>query len=183
MKGAHGDAWAVGAALLVRPVVLLTDSCLSFNVVRVTAAEPGPRVAADALRSAGLRVTAARVAILETVRAGDHLGAEAVAERTRERVGHVSTQAVYEALNALTETGLIRRIVPAGSPARYEGRIGDNHHHLVCRHCSSVTDVDCAVGNAPCLEPADTAGYLVDEADITFWGICPDCIAHGTGLI
>jgi Fur family transcriptional regulator, stress-responsive regulator len=145
----------------------------------VTAAEPGPRVAADALRSAGLRVTAARVAILETVRAGDHLGAEAIADGVRERVGHVSTQAVYEALNALTTIGLIRRIEPAGSPARYEGRVGDNHHHLVCRLCGSVSDVDCAVGRAPCLEPADAAGYLVDEADVTFWGICPECRARG----
>jgi Fur family ferric uptake transcriptional regulator len=148
----------------------------------VTAAESGPRAAADALRSAGLRVTAARVAILETVRTGDHLGAEAVAEGVRERVGHVSTQAVYEALNALTELGLIRRIEPAGSPARYEGRVGDNHHHLVCRHCGSVTDVDCVVGDAPCLDPADVAGYLVDEADVTFWGICPVCRARGAAL-
>jgi Fur family transcriptional regulator, stress-responsive regulator len=159
----------------------LTESCLYSYVERVTAAQPGPRVAADALRSAGLRVTAARVAIFDTVRAGDHLGAEAIADGVRERVGHVSTQAVYEALNALTAAGLIRRIEPAGSPARYEGRIGDNHHHLVCRHCGLVTDVDCVVGHAPCLEPADAAGYLVDEADVTFWGICSDCRARGTG--
>jgi Fur family ferric uptake transcriptional regulator len=115
------------------------------------------------------------VAILETVRAGDHLGAEAIAGGVRERVGHVSTQAVYDALNAMTVAGLIRRIAPAGSAARYEGRIGDNHHHLACRRCGSVTDVDCAVGQAPCLEPADAAGYLIDEADVTFWGICPAC--------
>jgi Fe2+ or Zn2+ uptake regulation protein len=147
-------------------------------VERVTAAEPGPRSAASELRGAGLRVTAARVAILETVRAGNHLGAEAIAVGVRERVGHVSTQAVYEALNALTNAGLVRRIEPAGSPARYEGRIGDNHHHLVCRRCGSVTDVDCVVGHAPCLEPADDAGFAVDEADVTFWGICPDCRAR-----
>jgi Fe2+ or Zn2+ uptake regulation protein len=157
----------------------LTESCLSSYFDGVTAAQPGPRAAADALRRAGLRVTAARVAILETVRAGDHLGAEAIADGARERVGHVSSQAVYEALNALTELGLIRRIEPAGSPARYEGRIGDNHHHLVCRRCGSVTDVDCAGGPAPCLEPADAAGYLVDEADVTFWGFCPACRARG----
>ncbi|HEY7487723.1 MAG TPA: Fur family transcriptional regulator [Streptosporangiaceae bacterium] len=141
----------------------------------MTAAIPGPRAVADELRSAGLRVTAARVAILETVRGGDHLGAEAIAVGVRERVGHVSTQAVYEALNALTTAGLVRRIEPAGSPARYEGRIGDNHHHLVCRRCGAVSDVDCVVGHAPCLEPADAAGFLVDEADVTFWGICPSC--------
>jgi Fur family ferric uptake transcriptional regulator len=141
----------------------------------VTIARPGPRSEADELRGVGLRVTAARVAILETVRAGDHLGAEAIATGVRQRVGHVSTQAVYEALNALTIYRLIRRIEPAGSPARYEGRVGDNHHHLVCRRCGTVTDVDCVAGEAPCLEPADVAGYTVDEADVTFWGICPDC--------
>jgi Fe2+ or Zn2+ uptake regulation protein len=131
----------------------------------------------------GLRVTAARVAILETVQAGDHLGAEAIAAGVRDRVGHVSTQAVYEALNALTAMGLIRRIEPAGSPARYEGRIGDNHHHLVCRRCGAVADVDCVVGQAPCLEPADAAGFVVDEADVTFWGVCPDCHARGSAPV
>jgi Fe2+ or Zn2+ uptake regulation protein len=139
---------------------------------------PSPRAAAEQLRGVGLRVTAARVAILETVRAGDHLGAEAIATGARERVGHVSTQAVYEALNALTAAGLVRRIEPAGSPARYEGRVGDNHHHLVCRRCGSVTDVDCVAGQAPCLEPADDAGFKIDEAEITFWGICPACGAR-----
>ena len=159
-------------------IIFLTRSCLSPYVDRVTAAVPGPRPVADELRGAGLRVTAARVAILETVRAGDHLGAEAIAAGARDRVGHVSTQAVYEALNALAEAGLVRRIEPAGSAARYEGRTGDNHHHLVCRRCGSVADVDCTVGQAPCLEPANNAGYLVDEADVTFWGVCPDCRAR-----
>jgi Fe2+ or Zn2+ uptake regulation protein len=143
----------------------------------VSAARTGPRTAADELRRVGLRVTAARVAILETVRTGNHLVVEAIAAGARERVGHVSTQAVYEALNALTEAGVIRRIEPAGSPARYEGRIGDNHHHLVCRHCGAITDVDCVMGEAPCLEPVDTAGFVVDVADVTFWGTCPDCRA------
>lgn len=136
-----------------------------------------PLAPADALRSAGLRVTAARVAILEAVREGDHLAADTVADRVRERVGTVSTQAVYEALNALTGAGLIRRIEPAGSPARYEGRVGDNHHHLVCRRCGTVTDVDCVVGSAPCLDPSDNAGYKVDEAEVIFWGLCPACLA------
>jgi Fur family ferric uptake transcriptional regulator len=123
----------------------------------------------------GLRVTAARLAILETVRARPHLGTEVIAALARDRVGAVSTQAVYEALNALTDAGLLRRIEPAGSPARYEGRVGDNHHHLVCRRCGAITDVDCVAGEAPCLEPVDNAGYQVDEADVIFWGVCPDC--------
>lgn len=131
--------------------------------------------AAGELRAAGFRVTAARLAILETVRSGDHLDVETVTSRVRGRLGQVSVQAVYEALHAFTAAGLVRRIEPAGSPARFEGRVGDNHHHLVCRSCGRVTDVDCTVGEAPCLEPADHAGYLVDEADVTFWGYCPDC--------
>jgi Fur family ferric uptake transcriptional regulator len=98
-----------------------------------------------------------------------------IATLARDRVGSVSTQAVYEALNALTDAGLLRRIEPAGSPARYEGRVGDNHHHLVCRRCAAVTNVDCVAGVAPCLEPVNNAGYQVDEADIIFWGTCPDC--------
>ena len=134
-----------------------------------------PRDSAAELRSAGLRVTAARLAILDTVRAGDHLDVDAVTSRVRDRLGHVSFQAVYEALHAFTAAGLVRRIEPAGSPARFECRVGDNHHHLVCRECGRLTDVDCAVGEAPCLEPADDAGYVVDEADVTFWGFCSDC--------
>ncbi|GGP95669.1 Fur family ferric uptake transcriptional regulator [Actinomadura coerulea] len=130
---------------------------------------------AEELRGAGLRVTAARVALLDTVRAGDHLGVEALASGVRDRVGHISLQAVYEALHALTAAGLVRRIEPAGSPARFEGRVGDNHHHLVCRNCGAIKDVDCAVGHPPCLHPVDDAGYLVDEADVTFWGLCPAC--------
>ncbi len=135
---------------------------------------PSPAVE---LRSAGLRVTAARVAVLETVRQGDHLGAEAIALRVRDRVGHISLQAIYEALNALSAAGLVRRIEPAGSPARFEGRIGDNHHHLVCRSCGSVVDVDCAVGEIPCLTASDDHGYSIDEAEVIYWGLCPDCSA------
>ncbi|MEO3787998.1 Fur family transcriptional regulator [Actinocorallia sp. B10E7] len=127
------------------------------------------------LRGAGLRVTSARVAIIDTLRTGQHQTAETVAEQVRSRVGTVSTQAVYEALNALTDAGLLRRIEPMGSAARYETRVGDNHHHLVCRGCGAVTDVDCAVGHAPCLEPAHAAGYEVDEADVIYWGTCPQC--------
>ena len=108
---------------------------------------------ADRLRRAGLRVTLARLAILDAVRAGDHPGTEDIARAARDRVGHVTLQAVYEALNALAAAGLVRRIEPAGSPARYESRVGDNHHHIVCRGCGAVADVDCVIGHAPCLEP------------------------------
>ena len=128
---------------------------------------------AEQLRGAGLRVTAARVALLDTVRGGDHLGVEAIASGVRDRVGHVSIQAVYEALHALTAAGLVRRIEPPGSPARFEGRVGDNHHHLVCRSCGVVADVDCAVGHAPCLAASDDRGFSVDEAEVIYWGLCP----------
>ena len=129
----------------------------------------------DRLRAAGLRVTSARVAILEAVRSGTHPGADEVARMVRDRVGHVTIQAVYEALGALTQAGLVGRIEPAGSPARYEGRVGDNHHHIVCRRCGAVTDVDCVVGHAPCLEPAQSSGFVIDEAEVTFWGLCDRC--------
>ncbi|MGJ5756077.1 Fur family ferric uptake transcriptional regulator [Streptomyces puniciscabiei] len=134
-----------------------------------------PPTTAEELRGAGLRVTAARVALLETVRAGDHLGVEAIASGVRDRVGHISLQAVYEALHALTAAGLLRRIEPAGHPARYEGRVGDNHHHIVCRSCGAVADVDCAVGDAPCLTASDDRGFAIDEAEVVYWGLCPDC--------
>ena len=130
---------------------------------------------ADELRRAGMRVTAVRVALLETVRVGDHLGVEAIASGVRDRVGHVSLQAVYEALHALTAARLVRRIEPAGSPARFEGRITDNHHHVVCRSCGAVADVDCAVGEAPCLTASDDHGFSIDEAEVIYWGLCPRC--------
>lgn len=134
-----------------------------------------PPSIAEELRGAGLRVTAARVALLETVRSGDHLDAEAIAAGVRDRVGHVSLQAVYEALHALAAAGLVRRIEPAGSPTRYEGRVMDNHHHLVCRSCGAVADVDCATGEAPCLTASDDHGFSIDEAEVVYWGLCPDC--------
>ncbi|MQY04559.1 Fur family transcriptional regulator [Actinomadura macrotermitis] len=137
---------------------------------------PEPSTAAE-LRGAGLRVTAARVALLDTVRDGDHLGVEAIAAGVRERVGHISLQAVYEALHALTAAGLVRRIEPAGSPARFEGRVGDNHHHVVCRSCGAVADVDCAVGEIPCLTASDDHGFTIDEAEVIYWGRCPACSA------
>ncbi|MGI5365419.1 transcriptional repressor [Streptomyces sp. A244] len=135
----------------------------------------GNPTTAEELRGAGLRVTAARVALLEAVRDGDHLGAEAITSEVRGRVGHISVQAVYEGLHALTAAGLIRRLDPPGSPALYEGRVGDNHHHLVCRSCGAVADVDCAVGHAPCLTASDDRGFAVDEAEVIYWGLCPAC--------
>jgi Fur family ferric uptake transcriptional regulator len=134
-----------------------------------------PATTAEELRGAGLRVTAARVALLEIVRGGDHLGAEAIASEVRDRLGHISLQAVYDALYALTEAGLIRRIEPAGSPVRFEGRVSDNHHHVVCRSCGVVADVDCAVGEAPCLTASDDHGFSIDEAEVVYWGLCPAC--------
>jgi Fur family ferric uptake transcriptional regulator len=130
---------------------------------------------AEELRGAGFRVTAARVALLDTVRHGDHLGVEEIASGVRERVGHITLQAVYDALNAFNAAGLVRRIEPAGSPARFEGRIGDNHHHVVCRSCGAIADVDCSVGEAPCLTASDDNGFAIDEAEVIYWGLCPAC--------
>ena len=135
-----------------------------------------PATAAE-LRRAGLRVTAARVALLETVRDGDHLDVEAITSGVRDRIGHVSLQAVYEALHALTAAGLVRRIEPAGGRARFEGRVRDNHHHVVCRSCGVVADVDCATGEAPCLTASDDHGFAIDEAEVVYWGLCPACSA------
>jgi Fe2+ or Zn2+ uptake regulation protein len=130
---------------------------------------------AEELRGAGLRVTAARVALLEIVRDGAHLGVEAIAAGVRDRIGHISLQAVYDALHALTAAGLVRRIEPAGTPPRFEGRVRDNHHHIVCRSCGVVADVDCAVGEAPCLTASDDHGFSIVEAEVIYWGLCPDC--------
>ncbi len=127
------------------------------------------------LREADLRVTAPRVAVLGVLAEHPHSTAQAVAELTRARLGTVSTQAVYDVLAAFTAAGLVRRIEPAGSPALFETRTGDNHHHLVCRRCGLTTDVDCAVGASVCVTPTDAAGYLLDEAEVVFWGLCPDC--------
>src|SRR6202167_332719 len=113
--------------------------------------------------------------IAEELRGADHLDADAIAAGVRDRVGHVSLQAVYEALHALAAAGLIRRIEPAGSPTRYEGRVMDNHHHVVCRSCGAVADVDCATGEAPCLTASDDHGFSIDEAEVVYWGLCPDC--------
>lgn len=129
------------------------------------------------LRDVGLRVTAPRIAVLGVLDGQPHATADTVAGHVRSRLGRVSTQAVYDVLAACTEAGLVRRIEPAGSPALFETRTGD-HHHLVCRSCGRITDVDCAVGGSPCLAPDDDAGYLLDEAEVVFWGRCPDCQKH-----
>ncbi|WP_174185356.1 Fur family transcriptional regulator [Nocardia barduliensis] len=127
------------------------------------------------LRAAGMRVTAPRIAVLNAVAARPHSDADTVAATVREALGSVSTQAVYDVLRTCVRAGILRRIEPAGSSALYETRIGDNHHHLVCRSCGAVADVDCAVGAAPCLDPSDAHGFVVDEAEVVFWGLCPTC--------
>jgi Fe2+ or Zn2+ uptake regulation protein len=132
---------------------------------------------ASRLRAAGLRVTAPRLAVYDAVATRPHSDAEAVAGTVRNRLGAISTQGVYDALRVLTEQGLLRRIEPAGSSARYETRTGDNHHHVVCRSCGVTGDVDCAVNSTPCLEASDTHGFTIDEAEVTYWGRCPSCQA------
>ncbi len=132
----------------------------------------------EALRSAGLRATAPRLAVLAALHRQPHADTETVIRHVRADLGTVSTQAVYNVLAVVVEAGLARRIEPAGSVALYELRVADNHHHVVCRKCGAVADVDCAVGRRPCLTPSDTHGYLLDEAEVTYWGICPACQAE-----
>jgi Fur family ferric uptake transcriptional regulator len=129
----------------------------------------------ELLRRNGVQVTAQRLAVLEAVSHQPHGTADEIAAAVRAEIGAISRQAVYDALGVLAEKGILRRIQPAGSPARYEDRTGDNHHHLMCRGCGRLVDVDCAVGAAPCLTPSDDAGYEVDEAEVVYWGRCPDC--------
>ena len=121
-------------------------------------------------------MTRPRLAVLEILATSSgHFDVDEIADKVRERLNAVSTQAVYDVLGALSRAGLARRIEPAGSPARFEGRVSDNHHHVVCRGCGAIADVDCAVGAAPCLEPSQEHGFQIDEAEVTFWGLCPDC--------
>jgi len=133
--------------------------------------------ASDTLRKYGLPVTAQRLAVLRAVSEKPHTTADAIAEDVRTRIGTVSRQAVYDALGILVEKGIIRRIQPSRSPALYEDRVGDNHHHLVCRICGKTTDVDCAVGHAPCLSASASHGFRIDEAEVVYWGTCPECLA------
>ncbi|WP_372789731.1 Fur family transcriptional regulator [Paraconexibacter sp.] len=127
------------------------------------------------LRGASLRVTRPRVAVLGAVHERPHSDTSSIIGLVREELGEVSSQAVYDVLRALTTAGLVRCIHPAGSVARYESRVGDNHHHLVCRSCGAITDVDCVTGVAPCLNPVDTQGFELDEAEVVYWGVCPKC--------
>jgi Fe2+ or Zn2+ uptake regulation protein len=127
------------------------------------------------LRETGLRVTRPRVAVLGAVYEHPHADTGSIIDATRDDLGEVSHQAVYDVLRALTGAGLLRQIQPSGSVARYESRVGDNHHHIVCRSCGAITDVDCAVGHAPCLTPSDDHGFAVDEAEVVYRGLCPDC--------
>ena len=134
-----------------------------------------------ALRAAGLRVTGPRRGVLTALATHPHSTADAVATAVRAELGSVSTQAVYDVLAACVDAGLVRRIEPAGSAARYETRTGDNHHHVVCRSCGRTADVDCTVDERPCLAPSDDAGFVIDEAEIVFWGLCPACRATPSG--
>jgi Fe2+ or Zn2+ uptake regulation protein len=132
----------------------------------------------DLLREHGLAVTAQRIAVLRAVSGRPHATADDIAVDVRDGIGAISRQSVYDSLAILAEKGLLRRIEPAGSPARYEARTGDNHHHLICRTCGKTTDVDCAVGHAPCLNASESHGFLIDEAEVIFWGTCPDCLTN-----
>ncbi|MCW2690520.1 MAG: furA [Mycobacterium sp.] len=134
----------------------------------------------EQLRTADLRVTRPRVAVLEAVHAHPHADTETLFGAVRAGLPEVSRQAVYDVLHALTAVGLVRRIQPSGTVARYESRVGDNHHHVVCRSCGVIADVDCAVGEAPCLTPSDHNGFLLDEAEVIYWGLCPDCTTSHT---
>jgi Fur family ferric uptake transcriptional regulator len=140
---------------------------------------PVPHDPADLLRQHGIQVTAQRLAVLRAVASQPHTTASSVADAVRAEIGAISLQSVYDALDLLAAEGLIRRIQPAGSPARFEDRVGDNHHHLICRSCGRMVDVECATGVAPCLTPVDAKGYEIDTAEVTYWGQCPDCVtAH-----
>ncbi|HEY0869964.1 MAG TPA: Fur family transcriptional regulator [Acidothermaceae bacterium] len=148
---------------------------MPLDVNSTTMTDAGVPDAITMLRGSGLRATAARIAVLSEIASQPHAPADEIASAARQRLGAVSMAAVYGVLNTLAAAGLIRRIEPAGSPARYETRIADNHHHIVCRLCNAVADVDCAVGAAPCLAPSDTHGFVIDEAEVTWWGICGSC--------
>ena len=136
-----------------------------------------PDDAGALLRRHGVQVTAQRLAVLRAVASRPHSTADGIDKDVRAEIGAISRQAVYDALGALTDKGLVRRIQPAGSSARYEDRVGDNHHHLICRACGEMVDVDCAVGYTPCLTAADDSAYEIDEAEVIYWGRCPECVA------
>jgi len=136
---------------------------------------------ATLLREHGIQVTAQRLAVLRTVSSRPHSTADAICDDVRAAIGAISRQAVYDTLGMLVEKNLIRRIQPAGSPARYEDRVGDNHHHIICRTCGETVDVACAVGEAPCLNPDAGSGFQIDEVEVIYWGTCPECLAETSG--
>ena len=131
----------------------------------------------ELLRTHGLRVTRPRIAVLRAVHGDPHADTNSIIDHVREELPEVSHQAVYDVLDALTRAGLLRRIQPRGSVARYEARVGDNHHHVVCRTCGAVADVDCAVGVSPCLTASENHGYVIEAAEVIYWGLCPECLA------
>ncbi|YAL82056.1 Fur family transcriptional regulator [Dermacoccaceae bacterium W4C1] len=137
-----------------------------------------PTQAEAQIRAVSLRATAPRIAVLHELESHPHADVDTLVRAVRVRLGKVSTQAVYDILAALTEAGLVRRIEPAGHPARYETRTADNHHHVVCRACGAIGDVDCSPGQAPCLTPTDSHGFVIDEAEVTYWGLCPACTSE-----
>jgi Fur family ferric uptake transcriptional regulator len=149
---------------------LLFTECLQIDRVPIVPADP-----ADLLRQRGYRVTGQRLAVMRAVSGQPHVTADDVAETVRAEMGAISIQAVYDVLGVLVDVGLVRRIQPAGSPARFEARVSDNHHHVICRACGRTADVDCAVGSAPCLTAVDDMGYEIDEAEVIYWGRCPQC--------
>jgi Fe2+ or Zn2+ uptake regulation protein len=152
----------------------------SFQKTGQTATVPPSPEVEQLLRAASMRVTRPRVAVLAAVQEHPHASTDAVIEAVRRDLGEVSHQAVYDVLRALTTAGLLRRIQPSGSVARYESRVGDNHHHVVCRSCGTIADVDCAVDGTPCLTASDDHGFVIDEAEVVYWGTCPQCAAAGT---
>jgi Fur family ferric uptake transcriptional regulator len=137
-----------------------------------------PRDPVVLLRQRGIQITAQRLAVFRAVSRQPHITADAVADAARGEIGAISLQSVYDALSVLVAEGLIRRIQPAGSPALFEDRVGDNHHHLICRVCGRVVDIDCAIGSAPCLKAIEDRGYDIDEAEVAYWGRCPTCLAR-----
>jgi Fur family ferric uptake transcriptional regulator len=155
----------------------------SFQIRGTLGAVPATSELERMLRDASLHVTRPRVAVLGAVHELPHADTYSIVDRVRDQLGGVSQQAVYDGLRTLTDAGLLRRIQPRGSVARYESRVGDNHHHVVCRSCGAIEDVDCAVGTAPCLTPFDDHGFVIDEAEVVYRGVCPDCLTRGKGSV
>jgi Fe2+ or Zn2+ uptake regulation protein len=169
----------LGAGCWIQPQAPSSGSVQCFESLqnlRYTAEVVNPP--AELLRSRGIQVTAQRLAVLRAVSCAPHITADAVADAVRSEIGSISLQSVYDTLGLLVAEGLLRRIQPSGSPARFEARVGDNHHHLICRTCGRLVDVDCAVHAAPCLTPSNGQGYEIDEAEVAYWGRCPECVAQ-----